>query len=98
MVESGIFATSDVARDIRQNSDYFTSAGKAIAEYVWNALDYGKPGSRVEVSVRAGRGKIETKKGRTLRFNGFLIEELRNGGGMSREDLGRFFTMHAETQ
>jgi hypothetical protein len=92
-----IYATSDVARDIIQNSEYFTSAGKAVNEYVWNSLDYGKPNARVEVHVTHRKGKLKVRKGRTIRFKGLVIEEKKNGGGMSRDDLIRFFQMHAET-
>lgn len=97
MKEGPIVATSDVARDIIQNSDYFTGVGKAVAEYVWNSLDYCKPRSRVDVRVKRDTGKIRVKEGRSVRYSGLVIEERRNGGGMSREDLRRFFTMHAET-
>jgi len=97
-VENGqIYATSDVARDIIQNSEYFTSAGKAVNEYVWNSLDYGRPNTRVEVHVIHRKGKLKVRKGRTVRFKGLVIEEKKNGGGMSRDDLMRFFQMHAET-
>ena len=97
MLEHEIYARSDVARDILQNADYFTSAGKAVNEYVWNSIDYRKPGSRVEVLVRKTRGKISVRKRRVVKFNGIIIEETKNGGGMSRGDLRRFFTMHGET-
>lgn len=97
MSEGDIVATSDVARDILQNSDYFTSVGKAIAEYVWNSVDYCKPRSRVEVRVSRDHGAIQVRGGRVVRYNGLIVEERKNGGGMSREDLRRFFTMHAET-
>jgi len=97
MREDVIYATSDVARDILQNADYFTSVGKAVTEYVWNSIDYCKPGARVEVHIDRRKGKISVRKRRAVRFNGILIRETRNGGGMSREDLQRFFTMHAET-
>ncbi len=97
MLEHEIYARSDVARDILQNADYFTSAGKAVNEYVWNSIDYRKPASRVEVHVRKTRGKIGIRKRRIVKFNGIVIEETKNGGGMSRDDLKRFFTMHGET-
>lgn len=94
---SSIYAYSDVARDILQNSEYFTSVGKAVNEYVWNSVDYGKLGERVEVHVLRRRGKVKIRKHRTTKYNGIVIEEIRNGGGMSRADLQRFFTMHGET-
>src|SRR2546426_5150539 len=97
VLEREIYARSDVARDIIQNADYFTSAGKAVNEYVWNSIDYRKPSSRVEVHVRKKRGKIGVRKRRVVKFNGITIEETKNGGGMSRDDLKRFFTMHGET-
>src|SRR5208283_3226304 len=97
MLDDKIYAVSDVSRDILQNSDYFTSAGKAVNEYVWNSVDYCKPGARVEVKVTKGHGKVGVRKRGTLRFNGLVIMETKGGGGMSREDLRRFFTMHGET-
>jgi DNA mismatch repair ATPase MutL len=81
-----IYATSDVARDIIQNAQYFTNPAKAIAEYVWNALDNGHPGQttiKCQVIV-TGRGK-----------DGY-IEVRDNASGMSKEELNNFFKMHAE--
>ena len=98
MTETQLYATSDVSRDILQNAMYFTSAGKAVNEYVWNSLDYRKPNTRVDVRVRTGKGKFIVRKKRKLTWKGICVEEKKNGGGMSREDLERFFTMHAETQ
>lgn len=95
--DTSIYAYSDVARDILQNSDYFTSVGKALNEYVWNSVDYCKPDERVEVRVAKQRGKITVRKHRTIKYNGIVVEETKNGGGMSRVDLQRFFTMHGET-
>lgn len=95
--DSSIYAYSDVARDILQNSDYFTSVGKALNEYVWNSVDYCKSDGRVEVRVAKRRGKIKVRKHRTIKYNGIVVEETKNGGGMSRADLQRFFTMHGET-
>ena len=95
--DSSIYAYSDVARDILQNSDYFTSVGKAVNEYVWNSVDYCKPDARVEVRVVKGHGKIKVRKHRTIKYSGIVVEETKNGGGMSRVDLQRFFKMHGET-
>ncbi len=97
MAEDSIYARSDVARDILQNSDYFTSVPKAVNEYVWNSIDYRRPASRVEVLVTKRAGRIKIRKQRILKYNGIVIEEIKNGGGMFRDDLQRFFTMHAET-
>ncbi len=98
MAETQLYATSDVSRDILQNADYFTAAGKSVAEYGWNCIDYCRPNARVEVHIRVGKGKIPIRKKRYLSWKGIIIEETKNGGGMSREDLERFFTMHAETE
>jgi hypothetical protein len=97
MSDDAIFAIADVARDIIQNSEYFTSAGKAVGEYVWNSIDYCKPNSSVEVHIELKRGKIRVRKQEMVKYNGIVVDERKNGGGMSREDLRRFFTMHGET-
>ena len=88
-----LFARSDVARDIEQNSAYFTSVGKSVYEYVSNSVDYCKPGARVEVHVTRSRGKFTVRKRRTVKYSGIVVEETKNGGGMSRETLSRFSTM-----
>lgn len=93
-----LYATSDVARDILQNSDYFTSLGKAINEYAWNSIDYCKQNQRVEVKIRARMaGKVKIRQQKEIHWNGAIIEETKNGGGMSRQDLENFFKMHGET-
>src|SRR2546427_11467782 len=97
MADFELFARSDVARDIEQNSAYFTSVGKSVYEYVSNSVDYCKAGARVEVHVTRTRGKLKVRKHRIVKYSGIVVEETKNGGGMSRETLGRFFTMHAET-
>ena len=90
--------TSDVGRDFTQNAEYFSSPGKAITEYVWNSIDYCKQGTRVEVHIFRGRGRLKPRKGSEEKYNGIVIQERKNGGGMSREDLSRFFQMHGETR
>jgi len=81
-----IYATSDVARDILRNADYFSNPAKAIAEYVWNSLDNPKPGqSKVKCQIIiAGTGREGS------------IEIRDNASGMSKDELGNFFKMHAE--
>src|SRR5208282_5930788 len=81
-----IYATSDVARDIIQNAEYFTNPAKALAEYVWNALDNGHPGqSSVKCQVvMIGHGTD----------GNILIRD--NAAGMSKEELNNFFKMHGE--
>ncbi len=97
MAEHELYARSDVGRDILQNSTYFSSVPKALNEYVWNSIDYCKMNKSVEVKVAKHAGKIKIRKKGTRKYNGIVVEEIRNGGGMSREDLVRFFTMHGET-
>lgn len=97
MSDETIFAVADVARDIIQNSEYFTSVGKAVGEYVWNSIDYCKPNSSVELYIEKRRGKVQVRRHEVMKYNGIVVEERKNGGGMSREDLRRFFTMHGET-
>jgi hypothetical protein len=83
---TGIYATSDVARDITQNAQYFTNPAKAIAEYVWNSLDNGHPGqSSVKCQVTiTGHGQ-----------DGCIVIR-DNANGMSKDELNNFFTMHGE--
>lgn len=81
-----IYATSDVARDITQNSQYFTNPAKAIAEYAWNSLDNPRPGQirvtcQIIVAGSARSGYVEIKD---------------NASGMSKDELRNFFKMHAE--
>ena len=78
-----LFARSDVARDIEQNSAYFTSVGKSVYEYVSNSVDYCKPGARVEVHVTRSRGKLTVRKHRTVKYSGIVVEETKNGGGLA---------------
>jgi len=81
-----IYATSDVARDIIQNAEYFTIPAKAIAEYVWNSLDNPRPGQvRVKCQVMiVGTGRDA------------IIDIRDNASGMSKEELNNFFRMHGE--
>lgn len=81
-----IYATSDVARDILQNSEYFTNPAKAIAEYVWNSLDNPKPG---QVKVKCQVTIMGAGKDASI--------AIRDGAsGMSKEELNNFFRMHGE--
>jgi hypothetical protein len=97
MADSSIYARSDVSRDILQNSDYFTSVPKAVNEYVWNSIDNCKSNKSVTVRVAKQVGRIKIRRRGILKYNGIVIEEVKNGGGMSRDDLQNFFTMHGET-
>lgn len=83
---AGIYATSDVARDIIQNAQYFSIPAKAIAEYVWNSLDNPRP-DQVKVKCQVtimGVGKDA------------IIDIRDNASGMSKEELNNFFKMHGE--
>jgi hypothetical protein len=81
-----IYATSDVARDVIQNAEYFSNPAKAIAEYVWNSLDNPGPGqAKVKCQVIImGVGKDA------------IIDIRDNASGMSKEELNNFFRMHGE--
>lgn len=74
---------SHVGRDVLQNAAMFSSAPKAILEYVLNSLQYVDEGVRPVIYVR-------------LDPSGGAIEIADNGRGMNRSDLENFFTMHAE--
>ena len=76
-----LFARSDVARDIEQNSAYFTSVGKSVYEYVSNSVDYSKPGTRVEVHVTRTRGKLTVRKHRTVKYSGIVVEDILRANG-----------------
>ena len=76
-----IQVTSHVARDFLQGSAYFNTVAKIVWEYVSNSLDNPKGNQAVHCRVQIGSGKV-------------LVED--DAQGMSRADLERFFTMHAE--
>lgn len=79
----GLHLTSHVGRDLLQTSQLFRTPEAAIWEYVVNGLEYVDQGVRPEVHVRVDQ-----------RAKSITISD--NGRGMSRVDLGRFFTMHGE--
>ncbi len=79
---------SDVSNDLIQNADQIGSVAKAISEFVWNSVQYRHPDRRprVEIEIRRSRPRGAVKE--------IAIRD--NGRGMSKVDLARFFTMHAE--
>ena len=76
-----IQVTSNVARDFRQNADYFSNVKKVVWEYVSNSVDNPKPGHPVNVDVKISK-------------HGITIAD--DGCGMSRDGLRNFFEMHGE--
>jgi hypothetical protein len=76
-----ILVQSHVARDFLQGSAYFNSVPKVVWEYVSNSLDNPRGNQPVHCRVHIGSNRI-------------VIQD--DARGMSREDLARFFTMHAE--
>ncbi len=72
---------SHVARDFLQGSAYFNTVPKIVWEYVSNSLDNPRGNQPVHCKVQIGGGRV-------------VIED--DAKGMSRKDLERFFTMHAE--
>lgn len=76
-----IEVTSHVSRDFLQNAAYFNTVPKVVWEYVSNSVDNPKPSQPVNVEVRISKERV-------------VISD--NGYGMSREELGNFFRMHAE--
>jgi hypothetical protein len=78
---SSIQVTSNVARDFLQNADYFSTMPKVAWEYISNALDNPRDGQAVVVDVSIAPTAI-------------VVSD--NASGMTREDLERFFQMHAE--
>jgi hypothetical protein len=75
--------TSHVARDLLQSAALFQHEHQVVWEYVSNGLEYVDPGIRptVDVSIDARAKRI-------------VISD--NGRGMTSQDLGRYFQMHAE--
>ncbi len=80
-----IQVTSHVGRDMLQSAALFRHPHQVVWEYVSNSLQYVDPGvqPRVAVMIEASPRRITIKD---------------NGRGMSRSDLQRFFTMHAENE
>lgn len=73
--------TSHIARDLLQSAALFRHPQQVVWEYVSNGLQYVDYGVAPIVRVTVSR-------------EGIMIED--NGRGMTRADLTRFFTMHAE--
>ena len=78
---SDIYVQSHVARDFLQSSAYFNTVPKVVWEYVSNSLDNPRGGQAVHCRIHVGADRI-------------VIQD--DARGMTREDLGRFFTMHGE--
>ena len=76
-----ILVQSHVARDFLQGSAYFNTVPKVVWEYVSNSLDNPRGSQAVHCRVHIGGNRI-------------VIQD--DARGMSRDDLARFFTMHAE--
>lgn len=74
---------SDVCRDLLQSAALFRHPKNVIWEYVANGIQYQEVGTKPVVKV-------------VLDSNCITISD--NGRGMSRQDLQRFFTMHAENE
>src|SRR3990172_9424024 len=81
--KSMLKVTSHVGRDLLQAAASFKTDYAVVWEYVVNALQYVDEGvtPKVQVDVHSRARAIEISD---------------NGRGMSSEDLGRYFTMHAE--
>ncbi|MHB8398676.1 MAG: ATP-binding protein [Candidatus Limnocylindrales bacterium] len=76
-----ILVQSHVARDFLQGSAYFNTVPKVVWEYVSNSIDNPNGNQAVHCRVHIGGNQI-------------VIQD--DARGMSRDDLARFFTMHAE--
>ena len=80
---------SDISNDLKQNADQIGTVGKALAEFVWNGVEYQPEGQTATVKVvitRSRSGVIE---------EAYIVDD---GRGMSVTDLQGFFTMHGENQ
>lgn len=76
-----ILVTSHVGRDFLQNATYFNTLAKVIWEYVSNSIDATSDGFPASVVVNVRQQQVSIAD---------------SGEGMDRNDLNRFFQMHAE--
>lgn len=83
MSSASLQVRSHVSRDLLQSAAMFKNERLAVWEYIANGLQYVDPGVTPVVRVR-----LDSSKKR------ITIED--NGRGMSWDDLGNFFFMHAE--